>query len=113
MTAPVGKAPPKKIEKNKEEYQCYVILERTTREKADDKSFPTDAFLVRYVYEGQECLDVTRASKAVNVFDRYYDIYGPNSVKAIDYGPGTVSPGMWNLKPPERKKRKRRLKDND
>ena len=43
-----------------------------------------------------------------NVFDMYYDKYGPGSVKSIDYGHGTIRPNLWNVKPPERKKRKSR-----
>ena len=46
-----------------------------------------------------------------HVFDRYYDTYGPNSVKSIEYGCGNVRPSLWNVKPPEKKRRKRRMKD--
>ena len=49
----------------------------------------------------------------VYVFDRYYDKYGPDALKAIDYGYGTIRPNLWNVKPPERKKRKRRLKEDE
>ena len=117
MTAPVGKAPakaepPKKIEKNTDKYSCNIVLEITTKDKADDRSLPSDAFNVRYVVEGKEYLDVTRSEKMVYVFDRYYDKYGPDSVKAIDYGYGTIRPNLWNVKPPERKKRKRRLRED-
>ena len=35
-----------------------------------------------------------------------------HSVKAIDYGFGTIRPNLWNVKPPERKKRKRRLRED-
>jgi len=43
-----------------------------------------------------------------NIFDMYYDKYGAGSLKSIDYGCGTIRPNLWNIKPPERKKRKRR-----
>ena len=49
----------------------------------------------------------------VYVFDRYYDTYGPDSVKAIEYGHGTIRPNLWNVKPPERKRRKRRIKEDE
>ena len=29
---------------NPSDYWCEIILEKTTREKAEDKQFPTDAF---------------------------------------------------------------------
>ena len=48
-----------------------------------------------------------------NVFDMYYDKYGPGSVKSINYGHGTIRPNLWNVKPPERKKRKRRLREDE
>ena len=115
MTAPVGKAPakaqpPKQVEKT-EPYSCQIILEKTTLEKAEDRQLPTDAFNVRYIVEGKEYLDVTRSEKMAHVFDRYYDTYGPNSVKSIEYGCGNVRPSLWNVKPPEKKRRKRRMKD--
>ena len=116
MTAPVGKAaappsPPKQVEQSKEQYQCQVVLEKTTREKAQDRGLPTDAFNVVYVVDGKEHLDVTRSEKMVNVFDMYYDKYGAGSVKSIEYGHGTIRPNLWNVKAPEKKRRKRRMKD--
>ena len=105
--------PPKQIEKNTSEYSCQIVLEKTTREKAEDRYLPTDAFNVTYLVEGKEYLDVTRSEKMANVFDMYYDKYGPGSVKSINYGHGTIRPNLWNVKPPERKKRKRRLREDE
>ena len=104
--------PPKQIENNTAQYSCQIVLEKTTLEKAQDKQLPSDAFNITYVVEGKEYLDVVRSEKMMNVFDRYYDKYGPDSVKAIDYGYGTIRPNLWNVKPPERKKRKRRLRED-
>ena len=118
MTTPVGKAPSKtekeinqkKIEDkfNASDYACEVILERTTQEKSQDRQLPTDAFIVKYKYEGNLCIDVTRSEKMVNIFDMYYDRYGKDAVQKIDYGFGTVRPNLWGAKltPPKRKKRK-------
>ena len=103
--------PPKQIENNTQQYSCQIILEKTTFEKAEDRKLPTDAFNVTYLVEGKQYLDVTRSEKMANVFDRYYDTYGPNSVKSIEYGCGNVRPSLWNVKPPEKKRRKRRMKD--
>ena len=93
---------------NPADYWCEIILEKTTKEKAEDRKLPTDAFNVTYVVEGETRLDVTRSEKMANIFDMYYDKYGAGSVKSIDYGCGTIRPNLWNIKPPERKKRKRR-----
>ena len=114
MTAPVGQAPVKKEEKQEskiqaEDYSCEILLEKATEEKATDKSFPTDAYIVRYVENGTQHLDVTRCYKMVNIFDMYYDKYGKDSIKAIDFGHGTIKPSQYGYKSPDKKKRKRKL----
>ena len=101
-------APKKPEDKFKpSDYWCEIILEKTTREKAEDKSLPTDAFNVLYVVDGKEHLDVTRSEKMMNVFDMYYDRYGKDAVQKIDYGAGSVRPNLWGVKPPEKKKRRK------
>ena len=114
MTAPVEQAPVKQEEKQESkiqaaDYSCEILLEKTTEDKATDKSFPTDAYLVRYVENGTQHLDVTRCYKMVNIFDMYYDKYGKDSIKAIDFGHGTIKPSQYGYKSPEKKKRKRKL----
>ena len=89
------------------EYSCEIILEKTTKDKAQDRKFPSDAFNVTYVVDGEERLAVTRSGKQSNVFDMYYDRYGKDSVKRIDWGHGTVNPSSWGYKTPEKKKRRK------
>ena len=101
-------------EKKKEEenqldpaaYSCQILLENTTLAKANDKSFPRDAFLVWYNVDGNELLDVTRSGKQANIFDMYYDRYKKN-LKRIEYGFGTINPSQWGYKSPEKKKRRK------
>jgi|TARA_Y100000361_G_scaffold37842_1_gene32415 hypothetical protein len=101
-------APKKPEDKFKpSDYWCDIILEKTTIEKADDRSLPTDAFNVFYIVDGKEHLDVTRSEKMVNVFDLYYDKYGKGAVQKITYGHGTIRPNLWGIKPPEKKKRRK------
>ena len=90
---------------NPQDYSCEIILEKTTKDKANDRKLPSDAFEVYYVVDGEERLDVTRSGKMANVFDYYYDKYG--NVKKIDYGHGTVNPSQWGYKTPEKKKRRK------
>ena len=105
----------KKVEDQKKEeskfkpsdYWCDIILEKTTQEKAFDRSLPTDAFNVFYIVDGKEHLDVTRSEKMVNVFDMYYDKYGKGAVQKITYGHGTIIPNLWGVKAPEKKKRRK------
>ena len=92
---------------NPSDYSCEVILEKTTKEKANDRKLPSDAFEVYYVVDGEERLDVTRSSKMANVFDYYYDKYGKDAIKKIDYGQGTVNPSQWGYKEPQKKKRRK------
>ena len=113
MTKPVGEAPAKSEKKEEKKfdtsaYSCEVIFEKTTKEKADDKQLPTDAFNVFYTVDGKEHLDVTRSEKMVNVFDMYYDRYGKGAVQRIDYGHGTVRPNLWGAKAPAKQKKRRK-----
>ena len=89
---------------NPSKYGCEIILEKTTLETAKDKSFPTDARIVKYIEDGIEYMDLTRGKKMVNIFDMYYDRYGKGAVKSIDFGYGSVNPKMWGYKAPEKKK---------
>ena len=88
------------------DYSCEIILEKTTFDKSKDKKLPSDAFNVRYLCEGTECLDVTRSGKQSNVFDFYYDKYGKDAIQAIDWGYGAVNPSQFGYKTPQKKKRK-------
>ena len=58
--------------------------------------------------EGAECIDLTRSGKQSNVFDMYYDRYGKDALKGIEWGYGTVNPSMYGFKKPEKKARKKR-----
>jgi hypothetical protein len=112
MSAAVGakKKMAESVKKEKEilphEYGCQILLEKTSVEKAKDSSFPNDAYLIWYIVDGKECIDLTRCHKRVNLFDMYYDKYGPGSVQRIDFGYGRVNPRIWGYKQPEKKKRK-------
>ena len=105
----------KKVEDQKKEeskfkpsdYWCDIILEKTTQEKAFDRSLPTDAFNVFYIVDGKEHIDVTRSEKMANVFDMYYDRYGKGVVQKIEYRHGTIRPNLWGVKAPEKKKRRK------
>ena len=95
-----------KVEKfDPKDYSCEILLEKTTKEKSYDKSFPTDAFNVTYLEDGEVKMDVTRSSKQVNIFDMYYDRYG--NVQKIEYGHDSVNPSQWGYKPATKKKRRK------
>ena len=89
------------------EYSCQVLLEKCTLDQAKDKSFPTDARIVRYKVEDKDYIDVARSAKASNIFDLYFDTYGMGALQSIDYGYGTVSPGQWGYKSPSKTKKRK------
>ena len=91
---------------NPSDYSCQVLLEKTTLEAANDKSFPTDARLIWYIVGNQKFIDLVRCAKVSKLFDMYYDKYGKGAVQKIDFGYGTVNPKLWGVKPKEQKKRK-------
>ena len=95
------------VQFNPSDYSCEVILEKTTKDKANDRKLPSDAFEVYYVVDGEERLDVTRSGKKVNVFDFYYDKYGKDSVQKIDWGYGNVNPNSYGYQAPEKKKKRK------
>ncbi len=88
------------------EYGCQILLEKTNLESAKDPSFPNDAYLIWYTVEDKQYIDLTRCNRKINLFDMYYDKYGPGSVQKIDFGFGKVNPRTWGIKKQEKKKRK-------
>ena len=91
---------------NPSDYECQILLEKTTLDVANDKTFPTDARLIWYIVDGKECVDLTRCGKVSRMFDMYYDRYGKGAVRRIDFGYGSINPKLWGNKPKEQKKRK-------
>ena len=114
MTTSAPERPQKnKIEENEKEekpissneYGCEILLEKTTIEKSKDPSFPNDAYLIWYVVNGETYIDLTRSGKRSDLFDLYYDMYGPGAVQKIDFGYGRISPRTWGYKQPEKKRK--------
>ena len=90
---------------NPSDYSCQVLLERTTLEAANDKSFPTDARLIWYIVGNQKFIDLVRCTKVSKLFDMYYDKYGKGAVQRIDFGYGQVNPKLWGYKSKDKKKK--------
>ncbi len=91
---------------NPSTYGCQILQEKTTLEQANDKSLPNDARLIWYTVDGTEYIDLTRCKKTSQLFDMYYDKYGPGAVKKIDFGFGTVNPKLWGIKPKKEGKKR-------
>jgi hypothetical protein len=87
------------------QYGCELLFDRTTLDQVKDPSLPNDAYIVIYETEKQSFMDLCRG-KRVNIFDMYYDKFGPGSVKKIDWGFGRVNPRNWGYKSNDAKKKK-------
>lgn len=87
-------------------YGCELIYEKASIEQAKDISLPSDAHLVYYEINGNIRMDICRGGKQVDIFDLYYDKFGPRTVKKIIWGYGKRNPKLWGYKTPETKKRK-------
>ena len=86
-------------------YGCEIVLEKTNIERAKDSSFPSDAYLIWYLEDQKEYIDLVRGSR-VRIFAMYYDKYGAGAVRKIDFGYGRTNPKLWGYQQPEKKKRK-------
>ena len=125
MTSPVDEAPKKapeikekperketvwskqERESCKEKYGCEVIIDNGTLEDVSIKHVPSDACIVKYLFEDKVRFDLTRGNK-VSIFDMYYDRFKQGAVQSITFGNGNIKPNLWGYQsiPPKKKKRK-------
>ena len=85
-----------------------VIKENCDPKDAQDKSLPYTAYLVEYKVDGKERYDISLASKCVDLFDYYYDLYKKDFVK-FTQSKGIINPKLWN-DPTQPKKQKRKTR---
>ena len=83
-----------------------IIHEKCDPKLAEDRKLPYTAYLVQYEVEGKVEHDIAMGSKAVDIFDHYYDKY-KKGFKWLRQTQGTTRPNLWNAAPPKRKKRKK------
>ena len=125
MTSPVDEAPKKapeikekperkqtvwskqERESCKEKYGCEIIIDDGTLEDVSVKHVPTDACIVKYLFEDKVRFDLTRGSK-VSIFDMYYDRFKKGALQSINFGNGTIKPNLWNYQTAPAKKKKRK-----
>jgi hypothetical protein len=90
------------------EYGCEILLEKTTLEAVNNPTLPYDAYLVWYTIDKVQYLDLTRCYKQSNLFDMYYDKYGPGVIQRIDFGFGKINPKIWGYQSTEKGNKKRK-----
>ena len=91
----------------KEKYGCEVIIDNGTLEDVSLKQAPTDACIVKYLFEDKVRFDLTRGTK-MGIFDMYYDRFKKDGIQSISYGNGTIKPNLWGYQTIPTKKKKRK-----
>lgn len=71
----------------------------------EDRSLPTNAFLIEYLQDGLTKFDIVIAAKKVDIFDHYYDNYR-GDFKNMTQAQGRISPKLWGNKPKKESKKK-------
>ena len=96
---------PTERETSREKYGCEILVENGSYKDVCTKKAPSDASIVKYLYEEKICLDLTRGSRT-SLFDMYYDKF-KSDLKSIDYGHGTIKPNVWGYAPVKSKKKRK------
>ena len=86
-----------------------ILKQDCKKDEAQDKTLPYTCYLIIYKVDGVEKYDLAMASKQVDLFDYYYDLYKENFVSMMQ-AEGRVAPNMWQdptekTKKPNKKKR--------
>ena len=70
-----------------------ILKQDCKKDEALDKTLPYTCYLIIYKVDGVEKYDLAMASKQVDLFDYYYDLYKENFVSMMQ-AEGRVAPGM-------------------
>ena len=86
-----------------------ILKQDCKKDEAQDKTLPYTCYLIIYKVDGVEKYDLAMASKQVDLFDYYYDLYKENFISMMQ-AEGRVAPNMWQdptekTKKPNKKKR--------
>ena len=84
-----------------------ILKQDCKKDEAQDKTLPYTCYLIIYKVDGVEKYDLAMASKQVDLFDYYYDLYKENFVSMMQ-AEGRVAPNMW--KDPAEKAKKPKKK---
>ena len=89
----------------KERYGSEIIIEDGSSEDVYTTNAPSDAYVVKYLYEDKVRFDLTRGTR-ITLFDMYWDKF-KGGLQAIDYGKGTIKPNLWGYSTPTKKKKRK------
>jgi len=82
-----------------------IIHEDCDPKLAEDKSLPTNSYMVEYVLDKKIHYDIVMASKKVDIFDHYYDLYRYDLLN-FNQTEGRIRPNLYGYKAPVEKKKK-------
>ena len=85
-----------------------VIHEKCDPKLAEDRQLPYTSYLIQYELEGKIEHDIAMSTRAVDIFDHYYDKY--KNVQAISWTNGVINPKSYdssNVEKPAKRKRKK------
>jgi len=72
---------------------------------SQDRTLPTNAYLVEYLQDDVTHFDIVSCQKQVEIFDEYYDKYKKDLIN-ITQTEGRIRPNLYGYKAPEDKKKK-------
>tara|TARA_B100001939_G_scaffold284226_1_gene253790 strand:+ start:1008 stop:1274 length:267 start_codon:yes stop_codon:yes gene_type:complete len=72
---------------------------------SEDRTLPSNAYLVEYLQDGVTHFDVVTCQKKVEIFDEYWDKYKKDLIN-ITQTEGRINPKLWGYKAPDDKKKK-------
>ena len=72
---------------------------------SQDRTLPSNAYLVEYLQDGVTHFDIVSCQKQVEIFDEYYDKYKKDLIN-ITQTEGRINPKLWGYTAPEDKKKK-------
>ena len=87
---------------------CSIIKTGCTPDAADDKTLPTNAYLLELKVKDYTCYDIVMG-ESVSIFDTYFDMFG-HCMQKMSYTKGTRQPALYNnplttLPKPKKKKK--------
>ena len=87
---------------------CSIIKTGCTPDAAEDKTLPTNAYLLELKKDGETWFDLVMG-ESVGIFDTYYDMFG-DVMQKMSYTKGTRQPATFNnplnpIKPRSKKKK--------
>ena len=87
---------------------CSIIKTGCSPDAANDKTLPTNAYLLELKKDGETWFDIVMG-ESVGIFDTYYDMFG-NVMQKMSYTKGTRQPATFDnplnpIKPRTKKKK--------